>query len=482
MPMSRRDVLKAGAAAGALLLGQPLGALADALGPTREFATSRASRLFPGTRLAHADLHNHTLFSDGAGDPAEAFASMRDAGLDVAALTDHSTVAWGTFSQVDPCTVAQVFTGDPHEGDRDPCRSLVGLDEAGWERTAELADDADAPGEFTAIRGFEWSSPILGHVNVWFSERWIDPLHTAGIGPEGLGQYAREIPGLGEPLGGALDGVLRANPAKGSGMAAFYRWLQADPSTPVIGGGGDGIAGFNHPGREPGRFGYFAPDPAVRDRIVSMEILNRREDYLFEGYRDGQPSPLVECLDAGWRVGLLGVTDEHGTDWGHPDGKGRAGLWVTDLSRDGVREALLARRFFATFLRGLRLDAAATGLADGPGPAPRVRMGSTLPHRSGPVTFEVDIDRGPEWWGKPLQVQVLRSGDGVPEVVHVEDVEVPTDRGPIIRFSVPLDVDEGRWVVLRIADPEAVNGAPGPDGHAGNVGVVAYASPFYLEP
>jgi hypothetical protein len=59
-----------------------------------------------------------------------------------------------------------------------------------------------------------------------------------------------------------------------------------------------------------------------------MEMMNRREDYLFEGYRDGQPSPLVECLNAGWRVGLLGVTDEHGTDWGHPDGKGRAGLWV----------------------------------------------------------------------------------------------------------------------------------------------------------
>ena len=46
---------------------------------------ARTSRLTRGTRLVHADLHNHTLLSDGDGDPALAFASMRSAGLDVAA-------------------------------------------------------------------------------------------------------------------------------------------------------------------------------------------------------------------------------------------------------------------------------------------------------------------------------------------------------------------------------------------------------------
>jgi hypothetical protein len=78
MTVSRRTVLKAGAAPGALLLARP--ALAKPLGPTQEFSTSRRSRLFPGTRLVHADLHNHTLYSDGDGDPARAFASMRAAG------------------------------------------------------------------------------------------------------------------------------------------------------------------------------------------------------------------------------------------------------------------------------------------------------------------------------------------------------------------------------------------------------------------
>jgi hypothetical protein len=94
MTITRRDLLTSEAAAGALLLSKPMGVLAQGLGPVNQFETSRASRLFPGSWLAHADLHNHTLFSDGAGDAAAAFDSMRSAGLDATALTDHSTVSY----------------------------------------------------------------------------------------------------------------------------------------------------------------------------------------------------------------------------------------------------------------------------------------------------------------------------------------------------------------------------------------------------
>src|SRR5687767_12009511 len=67
MSLSRRTLLKSSAAAGALLMAKPLGALAQPLAPGNLFGTSRASRLFPEsrTRLVHADLHNHTLLSDG---------------------------------------------------------------------------------------------------------------------------------------------------------------------------------------------------------------------------------------------------------------------------------------------------------------------------------------------------------------------------------------------------------------------------------
>lgn len=457
MVLNRREFLKAGAAAGALLVARPFGALAQPLGPS-PFSTSRASRLFPGMYLAHADLHNHTLQSDGDGDPAAAFASMRAAGLDVAALTDHTTLGTTDAPGLSSCS---------------ECGDLLGVDEAEWQRTKGIADAAQEDGAFTAIRGFEWSSPTMGHVNVWMSERWVDPLHTGGgtMG-EGAGQFFHgESDGfVPAALSTAVDTVIRTLPTRGSNMELFYRWLLSDPADPALPGGLDGIAGFNHPGREVGRFGYFRLEPALRDRLVSVEVFNRRDDYLFEGTDEAVQSPINECLNAGWKVGLLGVTDEHGTDWGYPDGKGRTGLWVRSLDRDGVREAMVARRFFSTRLRGLRVDASANG----------VQMGSALKHTRGPVEFKVDIDRGEAFWGLPLNVQVLQSGTYMPTVVDSFEITYPAGDAALPTFTTDIDVANGDWIVLRITDPSSP-----PDGRAtgewasfGNA--IAYASPFFM--
>ena len=460
--LNRRQFLSAAAAAtGSLLLTRPLDALAQPLLSSESTGADRASRLFAGTRLAHADLHNHSLASDGSGDPALAFASMRSHGLDIAALTDHATTS--KFAKP-PC------------GDNMECHSLLGIDEASWQRAGALADAAQEDGAFAAIRGFEWSSPTLGHVNVWFSTTWVDPLHTAGTSSgEGVGQHLQQgfefIPPA--PVGGPLDGVIRMSPTNGTTMRPFYEWLNADPSTPAIGGGADAIAGFNHPGREPGRFGYFAYDARMRDRIVSMEMFNRKEDYLFEGTEVGQPSPLVECLRAGWRVGLIGVTDEHGTTWGSDPAKGRAGIWVTELTRPGVRDAMLARRFFATNTEGLRVDAAATSVGK------KVQMGGVLQGRPGQTRFQLDIDRGADWVGKTLLVQVLTPGDLLPTVSHVVQIAVPSSSQPVVSFTAELG--EAPWAVLRVTDPTepADKRATGAFTEFGKA--IAYASPFYFE-
>jgi hypothetical protein len=89
------------------------------------------------------------------------------------------------------------------------------------------------------------------------------------------------------------------------------------------------------------------------------------------------------------------VTDEHGADWGCPGGKGRTGLYVRELTRHGVTQALAARRFFASRVKGLRLDAALTssGASGGDAPERRARMGATLAHAAGPALVEVDLDR-----------------------------------------------------------------------------------------
>ncbi|TDD98908.1 CehA/McbA family metallohydrolase [Jiangella asiatica] len=422
--LRRRDLL---AGAGGLLLASVAAGTpgADAVPTAAGDATvrqargaDRASLITRDRRLVHADLHNHTALSDGAGDPERAFASLRSAGLDVAALTDHAIVADGALTVLDPLL--------PADANR-----VLGLSRRGWRLTGALADAADDPGRFTAIRGFEWSNPLLGHMNVWFTGEYTD--------------------------------VLQA-----SVMSEFFDWLTRESGFLGLGdGGADGLAGFNHPGREPGRFQGFRFERAARDQVVSLEMFNRRDDYLFRGWSDGVRSPLVACLNAGWRPGLSGVTDEHGTDWGHPEGKGRTGMWVTENTRSGVFTAMSERRFFATRVSGLRLDATADG----------VPMGGGLTSSRGDVRFAVDLDRGPEWAGRRLDVQVLRPGAEVPEVADV----VPVTVGQVTRFTVPLDADDGDWVVLRVADPEQPNETPGPDGHPGNDWGVAYSSPWWLE-
>lgn len=381
-------------------------------GEGRAAGAARQSRISRGTVLVHADLHNHTLLSDGAGDPEAAFPSMRDAGLDVAALTDHA------------------IRGAGIEGSGTGGTPWIGLDRAGWRRTEKLADVHDRSGEFTAIRGFEWSHPQLGHVNAWFTEDFTD-IATHG----------------------AMDGL--------------YSWLsRAGRHNGVHGIAG--LAGFNHPGREAGRFADFRYAPAVAEQVVSLEIFNRTDDYLFEGVAAGRVSPLVACLNAGWRTGLLGVSDEHGPTWGFSAATGRAGLWVTEHSRAGVAEALRSRRFFATRIPGLRVDATAGGR----------RMGAVLRHTDGPVEFAVDIAGGPEWTGRRVNVQVLRPDVPVPAVVDVVEARC----GEVARFTVPMAIDDGHWALLRVADPEALNSTPGPVNHPANNSAIAYTSPWFLQP
>jgi hypothetical protein len=379
-------------------------------GPASDaWGTSRQSRLFPGPWLVHADLHNHTTMSDGEGDPADAFGSMRGAGLDVAALTDHSRWASISFGLV----------GMP---------GTAGIDRGDWETTGRLADAADDPGAFVALRGFEWSSATHGHANVWGSEGFTDPLR---------------------------NGLLRIGP--------FWRWLERK--------GGDSLAGFNHAGSSALRFGGFQHRPAVAERVVSFEIFNKTDDHLLVGTERGRPSSLVECLDAGWKVGLLGVTDEHGPHWGVPEGKGRAGLYVRELTRAGVLEALAARRFFASRVKGLRLDAALNG----------TRMGGSVPHRGGRARVTLDLDRA-GWTGRELGVQVLRPGKGLPTLAAAVDVRVPGPDEPLVEFEVDLDPAEGAWVVLRVTDPAGPADPRATDEWAGLGRAVAYSSPFWLDP
>ena len=49
--------------------------------------------------------------------------------------------------------------------------------------TAAAGCSTVGPRRLTAIRGFEWSEPLLGHVNVWFTEHYIDVVQAGLMQP-----------------------------------------------------------------------------------------------------------------------------------------------------------------------------------------------------------------------------------------------------------------------------------------------------------
>jgi hypothetical protein len=390
---------------------------------TSGLTPSRRSSLagdHPGERrLLFGDLHNHTLFSDGRGDACDAFRQLARAGLDVAALTDHTSIP---LDRLPLLSLEDYPTPEALACGQYAPRSI---DAAGWERTAEIADSFDRPGEFTALRGFEWTEPWLGHVNVWFSD---------------------DLSRVTSP--GRLDGL--------------YDFLSE---------AGEALFGINHPGRESGRMnGFEVPvrQVGLTPRMVSLEIFNRTQDFLFEGCGGGQRSALADCLDAGWRPALIGCSDEHSPSYGLV-GKGRTGLWAPSHSRDGVREALLSRHTYATRQVDLRLDATLDGVPMGSA----VRPGTT-------ATLHVDCEAAshPD---TPVEYQLLTSGvipspDGGIRVVHRGRVLL----GEVTVATVPIPHD-ARWLILRIADPALPRGCPAPVGHRARGWALAYASPWYLD-
>jgi hypothetical protein len=197
--------------------------------------------------------------------------------------------------------------------------------------------------------------------------------------------------------------------------------------------------------------------------MVALEAFNRTWDHLFHGWRDGCASPIVSCLDAGWRPGIIGCSDEHTRSYGLA-GRGRTGLWVGEHSRAGVREALLARRAFATREAGLLLDASLDGQ----------RMGGAL---SAPGTAELAVDLdGSDYAGRGVVLHLLASdGTGLPAIVWSGAAVV----GEVVRAQVR--VPDVPWLLLRVSDPTRRSDSPGPPGHAASCWGVAYASPWYRE-
>jgi len=206
------------------------------------------------------NLHSHSGYSDGEGDPAEVLAWARDeAGLDFYAMTDHSEQLFGSE----------------------------------WEEIGVQVALADEAGEFVALRGFEWSHPINGHVCIYDTDDYTAAYFAIWIN-------------------------------------FIYDWIDER----------DAFAQFNHPGREIGVFNDLDLETYVVDNFFAIETGNKGD-----GNNDGEFLPYyTQALDNGWRVAPVSNQDNHSMSVNSH----RTVYVGPTLSSDGLRAAMGARRLYST--------------------------------------------------------------------------------------------------------------------------------------
>ena len=262
--------------------------------------------------LYWADLHGHSQLSDGSGPPDDWYAYARDVSrLDAAALTDHDH--WGlAFLDAEPAL---------------------------WRELRAAAARFHAPGRFVTLLGYEWTSLLHGHRHVLY------------FGSEGE--------------------VFSAFDARFQTPAQLWQALRGRPALSFAHHSAGGPLSTNW---------RYAPDPELEPvtEIVSSHGNSESPEAPHPIYDAVAGNFVGDALAAGARLGFIGGGDSHD---GHPGvghgdtplGFGLAALWSESLTREGLRDALRARRVYASNGARILLQVWVDG-------AP---MGSVLPARRG---------------------------------------------------------------------------------------------------
>ena len=234
-----------------------------------------------------------------------------------------------------------------------------------WALVGTEADAHTVDGEFIGMRGFEWTRE-WGHINVFNTESYVGYL----------------------PL------------------MKFYDWLASQA---------DSLASFNHPVRTtPGGhhwdFDDFAFHPGADAHLATIEVATTEFSALY---------PVA--LMAGWHVGPTGYSDIHSA---YEAGSRQYGLWLPELTREEITNALRERRVFATETDGtLAIAMHANGLW----------MGSDVP-AADRLSFE--IEAATTDGARIAEIRLEKGGACGHEVVRRIR---PNASHRVWRVSVPMD-------------------------------------------
>ena len=234
-------------------------------------------------------FHAHSKLSlDATGDPLEAYIKAHEeGGLDYFSLTDHGEylIIWPWQNK--------------------------------WQQLVDAAEAAYIPGEYATLWGFEWSNPILGHINVLNTDDFTNTFSTFGL-------------------------------------YKLYDWLIDRPA---------GFGRFNHPGDYDYLFLEFLHlrlYPDAVPQMVGIENYNGNDGF-DHYYYSGSWWPFIpySYWDVGnlkkWYLGSLGGQDNHDESWGIRN-QFRTAVLAEELTREGIVDAYMNRRFYATEDQNLHLD------------------------------------------------------------------------------------------------------------------------------
>gem|GEM_PF-1960243 len=348
-----------------------------AVGTTR-FQARSAPILVEATpyQLVWADLHGHSMLSDGHGSPDAYYRYARDvAHLDAAALSDHD------------------WQSEAHE-------IRQGL------AAAETHNDA---GRFVTIPALETN--IIGHEVAYF-------FAPDRLAEQKIGVAEAPAPPMinGKPASDYFDPAVLAELQPDSGHALTIwqeRLLSLPAATPVPRArklleryGNKDLLVASHSTLAPGMGSAFPlkNEPPAYQLIEIYSAHGSSECRGCERAPDtgtGEPTGSVrEALEHHAPLGFIAAGDSHDgkpgrSNWGAHRG-GLTGLWVNELSRQGLLEAMNSRRVFATTGQRSLIQFQAQGMP----------MGSALTVDAGPLTLRLRV-----LGSRPIQeIQIIRNG------------------------------------------------------------------------
>ena len=211
-------------------------------------------------RFFYGNLHSHTSYSDGTGLPRDAFSWARDSvGYDFYAITDHAEL----------------------------------LTEVEWQDIGEQATSFTENGRFIALRGFEYTNYLFGHINVFNTETYTSFF-------------------------------------KHPSLTGFYRWLGVQDNA---------LASFNHPGSPLFAFRHIEIPDNLKTKMFGMETGN--------GYNRNISNLFIPLYANNLRYGQYLAPVYNMDNHTFTENGCRTVVLATELTREAILEALRARRVYA---------------------------------------------------------------------------------------------------------------------------------------